>query len=118
MPKLTFRIALAVLCAVLMLSIVIVGPSMCSRMLSAEKESKLHKAEGRAAIDAGAEAMNAAAAVGSNAATTDERVRQGNEEIDKAPAGNSNDAALRAACGMRSYRNSEQCSRMRQANPR
>lgn len=117
MPKLTFKTALGLLLGVLIIILVVVGPSMCSRMISAEKQAKLNKAEGDAAIDAGAEAMNTAGAVGSNATATDEKVRQGHDEIDKAPAGGSNDAALRSACGMRSYAHSEQCAGVRKANP-
>lgn len=109
MPNLSLRIALGLLIGVLLLVVVTVGPSMCSRMLSAEKQAKLNKAQGDAAIGAGSEAMNTAGVVGSNAASTDEKVRQGHDEIDKAPAGDSNDAALRAACRMNSYRDTTAC---------
>jgi ribosomal protein S16 len=77
-------------------------------------EVKLQKENAKASIEAGAEAMNTVSQVETKAAETRQTVKEAQDEVAKAPDGDSNDAADRAVCRMRVHRDSERCARLRQ----
>ena len=112
----TTLILAAVIVALVVLA-ALFGPSACTSYFSAKKQAEVSKGQAGAAIDSGAEAMNTISGVEQNAAITRETVKEAQHEIEQAPAGNSNDAADRAACRLRAYINSERCARLRAAHP-
>lgn len=94
----------------LTLLFVTVGPSLVSSLFTAKQEARVAKGQAGAATEAGAEAMNTVSTLTEHAADTDRATKGGIDAINAAPGGDSNDAALRAACGMRVYRDSKQCA--------
>jgi hypothetical protein len=81
----------------------------CGAVQSAKTETSLAVGQGAAAIASGADAVNTIGNAATNAAEIHQTAKEGTDAIQAAPAGDSNDAADRAACRMRSYRNSPRC---------
>ena len=86
--------------------------------------SALHGEKVNARVDQGQAAavsnasVSAISTLGNNAdraTAIGKTAKDGTDEIHEAPAGNSNDAAERASCGMRSYRDSGRCRQLRGA---
>jgi uncharacterized protein (UPF0333 family) len=111
------RIILAIALAALVVLVLLAGPTMCSTIFSQKKQIALSKGQAGAAIDAGAEAMNTVSAVDRADQATERTVKEATDEIRKAPAGNSNDAAIRAACRLRQYQHHERCAALRGSGP-
>jgi len=81
----------------------------CNTVQTATTEAKLATGQTEAAIESGADAVNTVGNAAANASEIHETAKEGTDAIQAAPAGNSNDAADRAACRMRIYRNSPKC---------
>lgn len=113
----TLRLVAILAAIALVAALLTFGPSACTSYFSAKKQAEVSKGQAGAAIDSGAEAMNTVSDVEQNAAITRETTKEAQHEVESAPAGDSNDAADRAACRMRSYANSERCARLRAARP-
>jgi hypothetical protein len=111
------RIWLIIAAVVVAIVFLVAGPSACTSFFSAKKEARVAKGQAGASIDAGAEAINTVSAVEDQRLQTEATVKEAIDEIRSAPKGNSNDAALRAACRMRQYRDLERCARLRAADP-
>lgn len=108
---------LCLIIAILVVLGALFGPAACNALRTQGKQIEVSKGQARAAIDSGAEAMNTVSAVQRSNETTDQTVKDATDELRKTPPGNSNDAAIRAACRMRYYRDSERCARLPQVNP-
>ncbi|HEX8224459.1 MAG TPA: hypothetical protein VF605_11645 [Allosphingosinicella sp.] len=116
--RLTIKIVLGLVAAALLALVVFGGPALIQNLLSAKKEARIAKGQGKAMTKSAGEVGNTMSNVMAASEAIDETVEEGTDAIDKAEAGNSNDAADRAVCGMRSYRDSERCAALRGANPR
>lgn len=110
------RIILIMVVIGLLLLIVIAGPAACNRMRAMDKQAEIDRGQGEASIDAGVEAISTIANQAQRDSETDKEVRNAIDQINSAPAGGSNDAALRAVCGLRSYVSTRQCTELRAAN--
>lgn len=80
-------------------------------------KAKLAGRQTTAAVESGRDAVQTTGNVAANAAARMNDVERGNDEIEKAPAGDSNDAALRAACRLRSYRDQPRCTQLLGPSP-
>lgn len=110
---LAFRIAAALLA----IGIIVLTLSQCTSLFTAKQAARTAKGQAEASIDSGAEAMNTVSNVSAGDDRIDETVKGGRDEILSQPAGRSNDAALRAACRLRQYRDLERCAALRGADP-
>lgn len=88
----------------------------CADQRRQAAQNRVDKGQGKAGVDAGGVAMNTMGNVMAGDDATDANVKGGRDEILAKPAGNSNDAAVRAACRLRQYVNSERCARLRRAD--
>lgn len=81
----------------------------CGTAQTAKTEAKLATGQTEAAIESGADAVNTVGNAAANATEIHQTAKEGTDAIQAAPAGDSNDAADRAACRMRIYRHSPKC---------
>ena len=84
---------------------------------TAKVEAKLGKETGTAIIDTVEVADAVAENVNRSADQIDAETKELINEVLEAPAGNRNDAARRAVCGMRAYRDHPDCAGVRPADP-
>jgi hypothetical protein len=115
--KITRQLAVMLALGAIVALLVLFGPSACRSLFTAKKQAEVARGQEKAAIGSGAEAMNTVSGVEQNTAAIETTTKEKSDEVKAAPAGDSNDAADRAVCGMRSYRNSERCARLRSAGP-
>jgi hypothetical protein len=80
-----------------------------SKSRTAGQQAELNKGQTDAAIKSGQDAVNTFGNEQAREGTIHDDVRTGTDEIGKAAGGNSNDAADRAACSMRTYRHTSKC---------
>lgn len=114
--KLTFRTVAMIVAALLITAFLMWGPQACNNYFAAKTQVRLDHANVKA-IEATTEGtLKTVDANADKAGTIDKAVEDGNNEIRQAPDGFSNDAALRASCRMRQYRNSERCAALREAD--
>lgn len=99
---------LTALAAVALLSLVFAVRS-CQSAQTAKTQADLAKGQAGAAIQSGADAVETQGNVNANATATHATVKDGTDAIDKATPGDSNDAADRAACQLKSYRKTPKC---------
>jgi hypothetical protein len=81
----------------------------CDQARSAKTQANLSKNQAGAAIESGHDAVETLGNAGAREAEIHTTAKDGTDAIEKAPAGDSNAAAERAACGMRSYRHLPKC---------
>jgi hypothetical protein len=110
------RIFGAIAGMVLLVFVVLWFSGMLTGLLSAKQEARTAKGQAGAAIEAGAEATNIIGNVMAADAAVDSNVKGGRDAILARPAGHSNDAAVRAACRLRSHFDSERCAALRRAD--
>ncbi len=110
------RIIMGAAILALVIFIIIAGPAACNRIRALQDQARVDQGQSGAAIGAGVEAINTIAGQAERDAATDREVKNAIDQINAAPAGDSNDAAIRAVCGMRSYRDTRQCARLREAH--
>lgn len=75
----------------------------------AKVENRIQQGQTGAAIESGGDAVQTIGNSQSREAAIEQTVRDGINEIEKAPAGDSNAVADRAACRLRAYRGSPRC---------
>ena len=95
-------IVLAVLAGLLVLK-------SCNDARTAGTQTKLATGQKDAAIDSGHDAVETLGNATANETAIHGTVKDGTDEIQKAPAGDSNAAAERATCRLRSYRRTSKC---------
>lgn len=106
----------------LVIGLLLIGAAMLAwnqwqSLRGAKVETKIETGQKGAAIASGSDAVQT---IGNNQDRVTEikqTVKDGTDEIDKATAGDSNDAADRAACRMRAYRNTSECIALLGAAP-
>jgi len=76
---------------------------------TADVKTKLATGQATAAIQSGSDAVQTIGNAMTNETDIHATVKDGTDEINQAPAGNSNDAADRATCRLRSYRHTSKC---------
>lgn len=81
----------------------------CQQARQQAAQSKVDRGQAEAGIEAGAEAGNTLGNVQAADANIAATVQGGRDEIRSSPAGNSNAAAVRAACRMKSHQNNSRC---------
>jgi len=81
----------------------------CQTARTAKTGEKLATGQRGAAIESGSDAVQTIGNAMVNEAEIQTTVKDGTDAINAAPAGNSNDAADRATCRLRSYRHSGKC---------
>jgi hypothetical protein len=87
----------------------VVSIRSCGTAQTSATEAKLATGQTEAAIETGADAVNTVGNAAANATEIHQTAKEGTDAIQAAPAGDSNDAADRAVCRMRIYRNSPKC---------
>lgn len=115
MPRITNRIALII---VLCLALIFGGwfaYGSWQRSRAASIQTKIDKGQIDAGLKSGSNAVNTVGNNADNATAIDKTVKEGTNAIANAPAGNSNDAALREACRMRSFSGSDRCRELLQS---
>lgn len=116
MPITTARLAMGLVILGVIVALVVFGPSACTSLFSAKQEARTAKGQGKAAIEAGAEATNTVATIIEEDAATDKAVKEGYDDIRNASEDQRGTAAERAACRLRAYRDSERCAALRNAD--
>lgn len=109
MTRPSLRTIVLLIGALLLTVALAMGMRSCTAARRAAAEADLARDRGQAAIESGRDAVNT---IGSAAARETEihgTVQEATHAIAQAPAGDSNDAADRAACRMRSYRDQPRC---------
>lgn len=81
----------------------------CDQARTAKTQADLAKGQAGAALQSGHDAVETLGNAGARENQIHATVKDGTDAIREAPAGNSNDAADRAACGLRSYRRQPRC---------
>lgn len=81
----------------------------CEQARSAKTQADLAKGQAGAAVQSGHDAVETLGNAAAREAEIRDTVKDGTDAIEKAPAGDSNDAADRAACQLRSYRHQPRC---------
>lgn len=114
--KLTFRTVAYIALALLITAFLMWGPQACNNYFAAKTQSRLDHANVEAIVDTSEETLKTVDKNAEKAGTIDQNVKDGNDEIDKAPSGYRNDASLRASCRLRSYYDSERCAALREAD--
>lgn len=104
---------IAILVAVALLAfLVIFGPSMCSAYFAEKQARKIEGGQSEATLDSVDEANRTAAEIDALEQTIEGETKDLADEVRNAPAGDSNDAATRAACKLKAYRNTPRCVKM------
>ncbi len=104
------NVAKAVAIAVIALLVVgVLFLRSCQQERSANARAKLATGQAGAALESGSDAVQTIGNTMANETDIHATVKDGTDAINAAPAGNSNDAADRAACRLRSYRHSARC---------
>lgn len=111
-----FRLIAGIVGLVLVVLFVLFVTGTLRSMFTAKQEARVAKGQQGAATQAGGVAVNTMGNVMAADDEIDKAVKGGTDEIRTQPAGNSNAAALRAACRLPQYVNSERCARLRSAD--
>ena len=107
LEKNAMKLLAALACVALVLALITMRS--CSATNTAKTETRLATGQAGAAIESGTDAVQTIGNAQTNETDIHANVKEGTDAIQSAPAGNSNDAADRAACRLRSYRNSSKC---------
>lgn len=103
------RLIIGLIVAAIVVAAFVFGPAMVSKIMTQKKQIRVEQGQAEAGTQTGEAALDE---LGKNADATDEidkSVDDAQAEINKAPPGYSNDAALRASCRLKSYQNTQQC---------
>lgn len=112
-----FRLIAGLVGLVLIILFVLFVTGTLRSMFTAKQEARVAKGQQGAATQAGGVAVNTMGNVMAADDEIDKAVKGGTDEIRTQPAGNSNDAALRALCRLPEYHPLERCARLRGADP-
>lgn len=109
MPALGIRTIVAIAAVIVLVLLVLWGPAACSRLIAEREARKIESGQAEATLDS-LDVANST--VAEREALADEIEAQAEELADAirdAPPGNSNDAADRAVCQTRTYRDTPRC---------
>lgn len=99
----------ALIMAALLITLGLFGWEQWQALRGVKTEVKVQAGQTGAAIASGHDAVQTIGNTQARETKIQQTVKDGTDEIDKAPAGDSNDASDRAACRMRAYRHSPKC---------
>lgn len=105
----TRRVIIILVLGVTLVAAVVFGFMQYQNARSAKTQAGLAKGQAGAAMESGQDAVGTVGNTSARETGIDRTVEEGTDEIDRAPAGNSNDAADRATCRLRSYRHLPKC---------
>ena len=111
--KLTLKTVAILATGILLAVLLMWGPQACNSYFSQKTQIRVEKGQGEAGIQSGEMAVDTAGKNASDADLVDAAVKEALNEIRNAPDGNSNDAALRAACRMKAYRDTLRCKELK-----
>jgi NADH:ubiquinone oxidoreductase subunit D len=114
MPRITSRIALIIVLALALIFGTWFVYGAWQRQRAAALQNRVTQGQGEAGIKAGGVAVEIVGNNADKATTIDKTVEEGTNAIDKAPAGDSNDVALRESCKLRSFINTDRCRKLLQ----
>jgi type VI protein secretion system component VasK len=114
MPRVTSRIALIIVLCIALIFGTWFAYGAWQRNRAASLQAKIDKGQIDAGLKSGKEAVNTVGNNADNANAIDKTVKEGTNAIANAPAGNSNDTALREACKLRSFSGSDRCRQLLQ----
>lgn len=123
LERLSARVIAMIVAGVLVLLIVFAGPAACQKIRSLKAQARMDQAQQAGRVGAEQETMNTIGNNAGKAEQTDRTVKEGSNDIRKAPGADaqvdprSRDAARRAACRMRAYRGSDECRALLGADP-
>jgi hypothetical protein len=115
-PKPSLKLVVILVAAALAVFLLLAGPATIRSLFTAKKQADVAQGQAGASIASGAEAMNTVSNVQIQADETRQNVKEAQDAIEAAPSGDSNDAADRAVCGLRAYRDNQRCARLRVAD--
>lgn len=101
-------VAFAVITILLVIAILF-GLGQCQSRRGAEKQGEVSKEQSSAATNSGQEALNTASNVSASDDETDKTVSQGQKDIENAVAGQKGEAARKAACRLKAYKDTPEC---------
>jgi hypothetical protein len=116
MPRTVKRIAIIIVVALTLVFGAWLAYSTWQRSRAAAMQSPVNYGQGVAIGKAGGVAVETVGNNNDNAIAIDKTVKEGTDAIANAPAGDSNDAALRASCKLRSFSNTDRCRQLLQVN--
>lgn len=103
------RILLAAVAAIIIIALAMLAWNLWQKSRSAGQQSKIDRGQAEAVGKAGEVAVETLGNNQDRSDAIDQSVKEGTDDILAAPEGDRNDAALRANCRMRSYRDTERC---------
>ena len=107
--RLRENIPLALLIGAALVIVALLGLNQWQRLHTSKAETRLATGQAGAALQSGADAVETIGNAHAAETQTHAIVKDGQDAINAAPAGDSNDAANRAACRLRSYRDQPRC---------
>jgi hypothetical protein len=107
-------IAAAVICAIIA---ALLAWHFWSAMHGEKVNARVDQGQAAANMNASVEAIQTQGNNADRASATDATVKDGQDDVKAAPGGNSNDAADRATCRLRSYRDTGRCRQLLGADP-
>lgn len=117
MKRLGFRATVLIVGAVLMLLALGMALRSCQSARTAGTQARLSAGQGQAAIESGADAVDTIGNATARETDIHQTVKDATDAIAQAPAGDSNDAADRAACQLRTYRDLPRCRALHNPRP-
>lgn len=99
----------AIAAALALVAVPLVVLRSCESARTAGTQAKLSAGQGQAAIESGADAVQTIGNATARETEIHQTVKDATDAIAHAPAGDSNDAADRAACQLRTYRDQPRC---------
>tara|TARA_R110000824_G_scaffold401790_1_gene616445 strand:- start:31716 stop:32066 length:351 start_codon:yes stop_codon:yes gene_type:complete len=111
------RVIIGLIIAALVVAALVFAPAMISKIMTQKKQIRVEQGQAEAGTQTGEAVLDELGKKAAADAEIDKSVEEATAEIDKAPAGFSNDAALRASCALQTYKNTAKCRELRGEAP-
>lgn len=108
------RIIVAAVSALILLGLILLGPVACSKLQTAKKQLEVSEGQAGATLDSADVANMTEAEREVLADAIEAEAEKLAEEVRNAPPGDSNDEATKAACQLKSYRDTPECVALRE----
>ena len=106
------RLIIGLITAALLVALLVFGPQACNSLMTAKKQVRVGQGQAEAGKQSGEVADATVDDVAAAGDEIDDTVSEGKKDIDAAPVGKSNDAALRASCRLKTYKDTDQCKEL------
>ena len=117
LEKLSARVIAILVGAALLLGLLAYGVHLWTQARTNVAKARLSTNQAQAAQETGAEAVNTVGNVAATAEADRKTSQEAQDAINRAEAGNSNDAADAAVCSLRLYHDTERCRQLRALHP-